>query len=78
MLPSMQIDGKQDLYHKSSKGRQKKHFSSEDDVQKRLKHRKIEKQRRQEMSTLYASLRSQLPLEYIKVKARAFFGLICT
>ncbi|CAH8391768.1 unnamed protein product [Eruca vesicaria subsp. sativa] len=52
----------------SSGGSDMPHEIDDNKKKKKLLHRDIERQRRQEMATLYASLRSHLPLPYIKGK----------
>ncbi|XP_021294102.1 transcription factor bHLH120-like [Herrania umbratica] len=72
---ALPVDGTSNLSsNMGSRGQQRKLWASDksensnDDNKKKLMHRDIERQRRQEMATLYASLRTLLPLEYIKGK----------
>ncbi|XP_052875607.1 disease resistance protein RPS2-like isoform X3 [Gossypium arboreum] len=61
-----------------SRGRQQKLLASgkrensNDDDKKKSMHRGIGRQRRQEIATLYASLRNLLPPKYIRVKRKVF------
>ncbi|KAJ4869341.1 basic helix-loop-helix (bHLH) DNA-binding superfamily protein [Raphanus sativus] len=52
----------------SSGGSDMPHDIDDNNKKKKLLHRDIERQRRQEMAILYASLRSHLPLQYLKGK----------
>lgn len=72
--PHQQPYGATNLTHRV-KNRGRRSISSvdngdtkEETDKKKLLHRDIERQRRQEMTALYRSLRSLLPLEYIKVR----------
>ena len=55
------------------RGRKPSSSNTQDDSEKKIIHRDVERQRRQEMSNLYASLRDVLPAEYIKVNHPSSF-----
>lgn len=56
----------------SSGGSGMPHETDDNKKKKKLLHRDIERQRRQEMATLFASLRTKLPLQYIKVHSYSY------
>lgn len=57
----------------SSGGSGMPHETDDNKKKKKLLHRDIERQRRQEMATLFATLRTHLPLQYIKVHILTHF-----
>jgi hypothetical protein len=78
ILGHASLDGRNFNTNTMGKGRRRKlcdsldksygNFSDNSNKKHKIMHREIERQRRQEMATLYVSLRSYLPLEFIKVK----------
>ena len=61
---------------RNNKGNGEDGICGNDVISKKIIHREVERQRRQEMSSLHSSLRSLLPMEYIRVNS-THFSLIC-
>lgn len=64
---SIENDGRQRIYKTTMTGEVTK--EEDEPKNKRAKHREIERQRRQEVTTLFNNLRFILPFQYIKVKS---------